>query len=85
MASTNDQHKRQLTVMLEQAESTNRATRDRRLAERHSFLVNLGVLDQSEANKVITEPDSPLLARLEREKEKANQESRDYNMKWTRR
>ena len=80
---------RQLAIMLQRKESTNRrvkrsakANRDLRLAHRREFLVSLGVVDQSEANEKITDPDSPLATPLERKKEKALQErSRQRELK----
>lgn len=67
--------------MLQRKESTNRRmkrsakpNRDLRLAHRREFLVSLGVVDQSEANEKITDPDSPLATLLEWKKEKALQE-----------
>jgi len=53
---------------------TSEAIRNRRLADRCSFLVDLGVVDPLEANEQVTDPDSPLPTPLEERKERALQE-----------
>ena len=73
---TNDDdiRRRQLKVMLQNIESTNKAARERRLAHQRSFLVDLGLFDPSEANNAITDPDAPLPVHIEQAKEKKIQE-----------
>ena len=58
--NNNNKRRWQLTVMLQNVESTNKTARERHLAHQRSFLVDLGLFDQSEANSVITDPDAPL-------------------------
>lgn len=72
---------RQLAIMLQSKERVNRvrkrtseAIRNRRLADRRSFLVELGVVGPLEANEQVTDPDSPLPTPLEERKERAIQE-----------
>ena len=67
----------QLSVMLQNVESTNKAARERRLAHRRSLLVDLGVFDQTEANNATTDPDAPLLGHIEQAKEKRIQERKN--------
>ena len=52
-------------------ESTNNAARDRRLAHQRRMLVDLGVVEESEARELIVDPDEQLPASLERKKEEA--------------
>ena len=73
----NDMRRRQLSVMLQNVESTDKAARERRLAHRRSFLVDLGVFDQTEANNAITDPDAPLLGHIEQAKVKKIQERKN--------
>ena len=52
------------------------AIRNRRLVSRKAMLVDLGVVDDSEASQLVTDPDEPLPTPLERKKEKALEERR---------
>ena len=62
---------RHISFMLKSVESTNQAARDRRLAHQHRMLVDLGVVEESEARELIVDPDEQLPASLERKKEEA--------------
>jgi len=48
--------------------------RNHRLASHRAMLVDLGVVDQSEVNQPVTDPDDPLPAYLEKEQNKALEE-----------
>lgn len=70
---------RQLSMLLKNAETQRAATRtlrDYRLAGRRRFLVNLGAASESQASRLVTDPDDPLPTDLERKKEKALEERR---------
>lgn len=74
---------RQLSMLLENAETRQKATRrfnktmrNHRLANRRQSLVELGVVDQSEASELIVDPYDPLPPHLERKKETALEEKR---------
>ena len=84
-ANTNNMRRHQLTVMPTAVERTNKAPRNRRLANQCSFLVDLGVIDQSEVNKVITDPDAPLPELIEQGKEKALQNRKNQRKSLQRR
>ena len=51
---------RQLSMLLRNAQTQHKAIQDRHIAERRRYLVNLGVISQSQADRLITEHDEPL-------------------------
>ena len=79
--NNNNMRRRQLTVMLQNVESTNKAASECCLAHRRSFLVDLGVFDQTQANNAKTDPDAPLLGHIEQAKEKKIQCEQEEKIK----
>lgn len=77
-ASDGSLRQRHLEMLLTNTEETQKAkkrltktVRNHRLAHRRAMLVDLGVADQSEVSQLVTDPDEPLPACLERELENA--------------
>ena len=76
LASPGTLRYRHISFMLESVETTNNAARDRRLAHQRRMLVDLGVVEESEARELIVDPDDELPASLERKKEEALEQRR---------
>ena len=62
---------RQLSMLLRNAQTQHKAIQDRQIAGRRRYLVNLGVTSQSQADRLITEPDGPLPTDLARREQQA--------------
>lgn len=80
-ASEGSLRQRHLKTMLANLEKSQKAkkrlsktVRNYRLASHRAMLVDLGVVDQSEVSQLVTDPDEPLPAYLEKEQNKALEE-----------
>ena len=83
---------RQLKMLLKNAEKRqeavrrhNETMRDYRLAGRRRMLVNLGVVSESQANRLVTDPESPLPSSLQQREHQAIEEWKERLVVWKRR